>query len=112
MVWSKYGEAGRMSRALSLSRLRGCVGLAILVLLLSCSVTAAQAPTAIKTAYEARLSDRGPDLTFKVSLDEDSIPTSIAVYRAGEATPLQTLPNRCQSSKEVFPAERYPALDL
>jgi len=95
-----------------LSRLRGCAELAVLALSLSCATTAAQAPTAIKTSYEARLSDRGPDLIFKVSLDEDAIPTSIAVYRMGEATPIQTLPNRCQSSKEVFPVERYPSLDL
>lgn len=72
----------------------------------------AQTPEKIKTECRFRLSEKGPELIFRVALDKDSVPKSVAVFRPGEAAPFQTMENCAYSSVEVFPTDRYPDLEL
>jgi hypothetical protein len=53
----------------------------------------AQTPEKIKTEYKFRLTEKGPDLVFRVALDEDRVPKSVSVFHPGESTPFQTMEN-------------------
>ncbi|HXZ13703.1 MAG TPA: hypothetical protein VEG64_15060 [Candidatus Sulfotelmatobacter sp.] len=72
----------------------------------------AQSAEKIKTEYTFWLSLKGPELVFRVALDNDNVPKSVSVYRPGEAAPFQTMENCAYSSVEVFPTDRYPDLEL
>jgi hypothetical protein len=73
---------------------------------------AAQTKAVVKTDYTFRLSEKGPELAFRVTLDKDNVPKSVSVFRSGEATPFQTMQNCAYSSAEEFPLDRYPNLQL
>jgi hypothetical protein len=71
-----------------------------------------QTPPRIKTDYRFRLSEHGPDLAFRVSLDKDRVPQSVSVFHPGEPTAFQTMKNCAYSSVDAFPVDRYPDLQL
>jgi hypothetical protein len=71
-----------------------------------------QTTETVKTDYKFRLSAKGPDLTFRVTLDKGNVPKSVSVFHPGESTPFQTMENCAYSSAAEFPTDRYPDLQL
>jgi hypothetical protein len=110
---SVKNRAGKVESCFSLSKRRIFVAAVLAsALAVGCLPLVPQTPEKIKTEYTFRLSAKGPELMFRVALDKDKVPKSVAVFHAGESTPFQTMENCAYSSVEVFPTDRYPDLQL
>lgn len=72
----------------------------------------AQTAVRVKTDYRFRLSEKGPDLAFRVTPDKDNVPKSVTVSHPGESKPFQTMQNCAYTSADEFPLDRYPDLQL
>jgi hypothetical protein len=106
-------SADELQRDFSSSTRRLIFAAVLLSGLAACALPlVAQTPEKIKTEYKFRLSEKGPELLFRVALDKDSVPKSVAVFRPGESAPFQTMENCAYSSVDEFPTDRYPDLQL